>query len=68
MASVDRGVCFGRGGAKSQKSGEGARKTSGKEGEHHRRVKIRIEGGRRVRTHGKDESLLLYLRWHMFVA
>ena len=51
MASVDRGVCFGRGGAKSQKSGEDARKTSGKEGEHNGRVKIRIEGGRRLRTH-----------------
>ena len=52
MASVDRGVCFGRGGTKSQKSGEGARKTSGKEGEHNGSVKIRIEGGRGLRTHG----------------
>ena len=51
MAPVDRGVCLGRGGAKSQMSGEGARKTSGKEGERNGRVKIRIECGRRLRTH-----------------
>ena len=40
MASVDRGVCVDRGGAKSQKSGKGARKTSGRGKEHSGKLKV----------------------------
>ena len=56
MASFDRGACVLSGGAKSQKSGEGARKTSrkersGKSGDWQRGRRFRMHG------HGKHESL-----------
>jgi hypothetical protein len=43
MVSVDRGVCVERGGSKSQTSGGGARKTSGK-GRNGKSVEIGKEG------------------------
>ena len=65
MASFDRGACVLSGGAKSQKSGEGARKTSrkersGKSGDWQR--------GRRFRMmHGKHELLCPKgLDYHVF--